>query len=220
MCYGIYYSASGGVNEVFGNDITVEKLDTASKVITAALYICGGTKGSGGKFYNNRIYTNVTAGWVASMYGGAANTSIFSNTVIANPSGGSFKTFRIGWAERRDCFAKNVDFRSNIVEGSSFSLDVSEQEHSYAVYWTLTLKLTDKKRRLLKNEPVTIYDANKTMILQQKTNEQGELSAELPEYAIDGRIKKESSPYIVKAGNSSMTISLNKNAEISFVIKK
>ncbi|MEP7258141.1 MAG: hypothetical protein ABI687_07135 [Flavitalea sp.] len=220
MCYGIYYSASGGVNEVFGNDITVEKLDTASKVITAAFYICGGTKGSGGNFFNNRIYTNVTAGWVASMYGGAVNTSIYNNTIIANPSGGSFKTFRIGWSQRKDCFAKNVDFRSNIVEGSSFSLDVSDQDHSYAVYWTLSLKLTNKKGKLMVNELVTILDADKNIMLQQKTNERGELSAELPEYAVDGHIKKSSSPYIIKAGNVSMTVPLDKNADISFVIKK
>lgn len=219
MSYAIYYSASGGVNEIFGNDIRVEKLDTASNMITAAIYVCGGTNGSGGKFYNNRISTNVTAGWIASMYGGAANTDIYNNTIHTDSTGGNFKTFRIGWAERKDCFAKNVEFRSNRVEGSSFTLDVSDQDHSYAVSWTLEVKVKDKKGRLLKNEPVNIYDAKKKKIGQQHTDDQGILMAELPEYAVEGRTKKVSAPYMVKVRNASAIVQLNKNSAISLTVK-
>jgi hypothetical protein len=62
--------ASAGDNDVFGNDIVVEKPVLSSKAITAAFYICGGTTGFGGKFYDNRITTNVPAAWIASYYGG------------------------------------------------------------------------------------------------------------------------------------------------------
>ena len=69
MAWGIYYSASGGENFVYDNDIVVNKPDTASKVLTAAFYICGGPEYFGGQFFNNRITTNVPAAWIASLSG-------------------------------------------------------------------------------------------------------------------------------------------------------
>ena len=61
MSWAIYYSASGGDNDVFGNEIMIDKVDPSSKVLASAFYICGGPAGYGGNFYNNRITTNVPA---------------------------------------------------------------------------------------------------------------------------------------------------------------
>ena len=49
----------------------------------------------------------------------------------------TFKPFRMGWKEREDCIAKNVEFRSNDIRGANFDMDATEQDHSYSVYWTL-----------------------------------------------------------------------------------
>jgi hypothetical protein len=39
MSWAIYYSANGGDNYIFGNDIVIEKSDLSSKAITAAFYV-------------------------------------------------------------------------------------------------------------------------------------------------------------------------------------
>jgi hypothetical protein len=213
MSWGIFYSASGGENYVYNNEITVNKTDTSSKVITAALYICGGPKYFGGQFYNNRITTNVPAAWVASMYGGASNSKLYNNTIVPL-NGAKFKIFRIGTTGCDDCIAKNVEFRSNKIEGQKFDVEVTDQDHSYSVYWTLSIKILGTNGAPARNTDVTIRDKNNTIILQSKTNEAGKLSAELLQYSVDGKEKKVSTPYTVISGNLKKAIELDNNKEI------
>src|SRR5258705_9140407 len=142
MSWAIYYSASGGDNDVFGNEIVIDKVDPSSNVLASAFYICGGPAGQGGNFYNNRITTNVPAVWVATMYGGAANSKLYNNTIIRSPGARpDFRPIRMVWSGRDDCVAKNIEFRSNEVLSSPFELDVTDQNHIYAVYCTLTLNV-------------------------------------------------------------------------------
>ena len=213
MAWGIYYSASGGENYVYGNDIVVNKVDTASKVLTAAFYICGGPKYFGGQFYNNRITTNVPAAWVASFYGGASNSNIYNNTIIPL-KGSKFKTFRIGSMGCDDCVAKNIVFRSNIMEGQKFALDVTDQDHSYSVFWTLTLKVSDAKGLPLKNSGVTILDKSNGVVMRAKTDDSGIFKTELPEYAVDGKNRKDSSPYTIVVGGNKKEIVLDNDKEV------
>src|SRR5690606_30258566 len=111
MAWGIYYSASGGNNHVFGNDIFVEQQDLLTKADAAAFYICGGTTGYGGKFYNNTITTNVPAAWIASRYGGTTNTQLVQNRIVKSESSSrGFPPFRMGWEACESCFAKDVEF--------------------------------------------------------------------------------------------------------------
>ncbi|MCR6722545.1 MAG: hypothetical protein NVV59_20130 [Chitinophagaceae bacterium] len=72
MVFAIYYSASGGENYIYENEIVLKKTNPASKTITAAFYIVPGPNYYGGQFYNNTITSNVSAVWVAGMYGGAS----------------------------------------------------------------------------------------------------------------------------------------------------
>ena len=171
MAWGIYYSAGGGENYVYGNEIVVNKVDTSSKVLTAAFYICGG-EGFGGEFYDNRITTNVPAAWIASFYGGASNSKIYNNTIIPL-NHAKFKTFRMGSLGCDECVAKNIQFRSNDFRGEKFDLQVTDQDHSYTVYWTLQVKVTDKKGAPVKNAEVTVRDKNGSVVLQSKTDEYG-----------------------------------------------
>ncbi len=219
MSYAIYYSASAGDNDVFGNDIVVKKEDPNSKVITAALYICGGTGGMGGNFYNNRITTNVPAAWVASMYGGTANSKIFNNIIIKSPDATeNFKPFRMGWSERADCVAKNVEFRSNELKGLKFDIDASDQDHTYSVYWTLTVHVNHANGKPAKDEEVKIMDKNNEVITQAKTDASGTLKSELLEYKAEGKNKSFSSPYTVEAGDTKKEVTLTANETITCVI--
>ncbi|HEY6976489.1 MAG TPA: hypothetical protein VH396_09365 [Chitinophagaceae bacterium] len=221
MSWAIYYSASGGDNYIFGNDIVIEKKDLSSKAITAAFYVCGGTQGFGGQFFNNRITTNVPAAWVASFYGGAINTKIYNNTIIKSPTANvQFKPFRMGWKEREDCIAKNVEFRSNDIEGAKFELESTDQDHSYSVYWTLNIKAVDEKGKPLQDAEVTIFDKSNTVVTQTKTDEKGKLQTELEEYSVDGKEKKFISPYTVSIGNYKKIVELNKNTEITCTVSR
>ncbi|HPM17887.1 MAG: hypothetical protein GT598_06140 [Bacteroidales bacterium] len=213
MCWGIYYSASGGENYVYDNEFAVEKTDPSSRVITAALYICGGPRYYGGQFYGNVIRTNVPAAWIASMYGGAANSDIYCNTVIATGND-PFKTFRMGSSGCDDCVAKLIKFRSNFVRGQEFGIDATDQDHSFTVYWTLNAVLMDKPGRPGKNRDVTIFDNTGKIAVQGKTNNQGKFSAELPEYQANGKDRIFFTPYTIVSGSSSITTDLNRNTDV------
>ena len=213
MCWGIYYSASGGENYVYDNEIVVNKTDPGSKAITAALYICGGPRYFGGQFYNNRIKTNVPAAWVASLYGGASNSNLYNNKITAFGES-SFKTFRIGSAGCDDCVAKNIIFRSNHIEGQEFGLDVTDQDHSYSVYWTLNIVVKDKNGNPAVDTGVTINDRSGKIALKAKTDNHGNIAAELPEYEVDGKKRINYSPYTVNAGRITRQVVLDYNEEI------
>lgn len=214
MCWGIYYSASGGENYVYNNDITVNKVDTASKTITAALYICGGPKYFGGQFYNNRITTNVPAAWVASMYGGASNSNLYNNTIIPL-DGARFPTFRVGHAGCDDCVARNVTFRSNRVEGQPFSLKVTPQDHLVTVYWSLGVGVKNKMQQPERGAVVVVKDCTGKVVTKARTDDKGEANFELPQYTHKGTGKINFSPYAVSVGKSKVMVDLENSKMIS-----
>jgi len=220
MSFAIFYSVAGGEDDVFGNDIFIEKTDPASKSVSTAFYICGGTESLGGNFYNNRITTNVPAVWVASMYGGAANTKIYNNTFIKAPGANiDFKPFRMGWAKRDVTIARNIQFRSNDFFGFPFDIEVTNQQHSYSVYWTLKLKVLDNKSNPIKDAEVKILDKNNKIIASKKTDANGYLQEELLEYSVDGTKKIYSSPYTLMLRKRKKEVILNKNSVVEFQIK-
>jgi hypothetical protein len=220
MSFGVYSSASGGENYIFGNDIVVNHLDPSSKARAAAFYVCGGTVGFGGSFFHNRITTNVPAAWLATPYGGTSNTKINENTITRSANAPpDFKPFRMGWAERDDCFAKDVQFNSNDIRGAVFGLQATDQDHSYSVNWTLKLKVADQKGNPVRNADITILDRNQLKILQKKTDEQGNMKTELLEYFVKGKEKTYSSPYTVLVGDAKKQVVLNRNSNITMVTK-
>ena len=136
--------------------------------------------------------------------------------LIANAG---FKPFRMGWQECEECIAKNVEFRSNDIKGAKFDIEATDQDHSYSVYWTLSINVADKKGKPVKNADITIFDKNNVIVLQTKTGENGSLQTELQEYAVTGKEKKFLSPYTVSAGGCEKKVELNKNMEITCILK-
>jgi hypothetical protein len=126
----------------------------------------------------------------------------------------------MGWKEREDCIAKNVEFRSNDIEGAKFELESTDQDHSYSVYWTLNIKAVDEKGKPLQDAEVTIFDKSNTVVTQTKTDEKGKLQTELEEYSVDGKEKKFISPYTVSIGNYKKIVELNKNTEITCTVSR
>ncbi len=214
MCWGIFYSAQGGENFVYNNEITVHKVEPSSKVRTAALYVCGGLNYFGGQFYNNRITTNVPAAWIATWYGGASNSTFLKNTIIPLDST-KFPTFQIGSEAIEEGIAQNIKFRSNEIEGGKLEIETTDQDHSYSVFWTLTVNLTDNDGKPVRNAEVRILNKEGKEVLAQKTNDAGFVSAELMEYNYRNYKKTFASPYKVVIQNDSKTIDLNKNIELN-----
>ncbi len=142
----VFYSASGGNNEIFGNEIFVNQADPDTDAEAFAFYI---GNSDGGRIYNNRIISNVTPVWLACPYGGAENT-VFSGNIIEkarNTTADGFRAVRIGSAEERSSVAEGAEFRSNCFSGSGFDVDATDQLHSYMVYWTLHINLKDRKKK-------------------------------------------------------------------------
>lgn len=213
----VFYSSSAGENYFFGNDIRVDEQTPGKKNETAGFYIGGGT--IGGKFFNNRITTNVPAIWVASMYGGLKETSLYNNSIIRSPeANASFQPIRMGWAKRKDCVAKDVEFRSNNFEGLDFGIDATDQPHSYSVWWTLTVNVSDKTGKIAKGADVQIIDANGQEAIRQQANDQGVIKVELQEYSVNDKEQSLRSPYTIIVGKKKIKVGLNKNTTISLTI--
>lgn len=217
MAHAVFYSASAGDSYFFGNDILVEEQTPGQKNETSGFYIGGGT--IGGNFFNNRITTNVYAMWVASQYGGDLNTKIYDNTIIKSPmTKTNFSPIRMGWNERKDCVATDIEFRSNQFEGFDFSIDATNQPHSYSVWWTLKVDVTDKKGNVVNGAEVQFLDKNGNEIARKITNDNGFVQVELQEYSINDKEKISSAPYSVVVGKKKEKVNLNKNTNINMTI--
>jgi hypothetical protein len=217
MAWAFFHSASAGDTYYYDNEIVVEHRDPGSKALAAAAYI-GGAQ-NGGEWYNNRITTNVYAFWIGTWYGQADNADIHHNTIIKAPNApDGFKPVRIGFSGRPDSRAQNIRFRSNVVEGAPWGIDASDQDHSYKVYWTLSVKVLDKSSRPEAGAEVLVTDSMGRKALQGKTGGDGLFKAELPEYSVEGKKREVFSPYTVKVGKKKEKVTLDRNLEM--VLKK
>ena len=217
MAWAIFYSASGGDNYIFGNEIHIKDLTPGMKNETSAFYIGGGT--IGGQFFNNRITTNVYSMWVACRYGGDENSQIFNNTIIKSPEAKTdFQPIRMGWAERKDCVARNINFRSNRFEGFDFGINATDQPHSYSVEWTLRINIADRNGIAAKKTDIQIMDKNGNEVIHQQTNDQGFLQVELQEYFVDDKEQTVLSPYTVVVGKKKEKVNLDNNTSIDITI--
>ena len=216
MAWAVFYSASGGDNYIFGNEIFVEDLNIGSKNETSAFYIGGGT--IGGQFYDNKILTNVPAVWVASRYGSAKDTRIANNTIIKSPTADTnFKPFRMGW--KKSSIATNIEFRSNTIENADLEFEMEGDEHSYSVFWTLKINIIDKNKNPVAGVDVSIFDKNGLKVNTLKSSDAGLVTLELPQYLVKGSKKIEYTPYTVKVKKRKKVISLNQNSELIISVR-
>ncbi|MBX2922130.1 MAG: right-handed parallel beta-helix repeat-containing protein [Chitinophagaceae bacterium] len=221
LTWAFFYSASGGDNEIFGNDIVIEHTAPASKALAAAFFITGGTKGFGGNFYNNRITSNVPAVWIAGKYGGTINTKIFDNIIIKSPGAlPDFTPFRMGFGGCGDCIAKNVELASNEVINDRFTIHVEGKDHSYSVNWKLMLRVKNRQNEAAAGMEVIITDADKTEVFRGRTTLQGSIEVNLPEYRVNDNIKKQSSPYTIQCGGISKIVQLGRDTALTILLRK
>lgn len=125
----------------------------------------------------------------------------------------------MGWIERADCLAKEIEFRSNVYEGFDFDVDATEQHHSYAVFWTLKARVNNKKGKAVTMAEVKILDRTGEEVMIRTTDDKGLIMAELPEYTVDGEKISYSSPYTLIVKKKKTEFLLNKNKEIGIIVR-
>ncbi len=217
MASAFFYSASGGDNEIFGNEIMINQEDPETNAEAFAFYV-GNSRG--GKIYNNNIVSNVTPLWVACSYGSAENTFLAGNTIARSQNTLiDFKPVRMGSDEGSGSVARGTEFRSNILNGMEFAIDKTGQDHSYSVSRTLIINLHDKKGNLLPDTEIIITDRNGKEVVRGKSSLEGSFLIELPEYELDGTNRTEHTPYIIKSGKNKTSVDLNDNIKIDLLIK-
>jgi len=217
MASAFFFSTSAGENYISGNEIQIHQEDPETDAEAYAFYI-GNARG--GQLYNNVITSNVTPIWVACGYGSATGTVIAGNKIIRSSAAETdFPVIRMGWIEREDCLANDIEFRSNEVEGLNFDIDATDQHHSYSIYWTMTLHVLDEKGNDPGGAKVNILDKNGEEVLSRLTDDKGSVSVELPEYKVDGKKTAYMSPYTVIVNNQQNEVFLESNQEVSFKVK-
>jgi len=213
MASAFFFSTSAGDNYISANEIFIHQEDPETDAEAYAFYIGNARSG---QIYNNLISSNVTPIWVASGYGSARGTVIAGNKITRSSEAETdFPAIRMGWFERSDCLAKDIEFRSNEFEGLDFDIDATAQDHSYSTYWTLTVSVIDDEGKEVSDEKVIIRDKNGKEVLSRDTNENGSVSTELLEYKADGAHFTYLSPYTVIVNNQQEVVSLDSNRELT-----
>jgi hypothetical protein len=216
MAWAVFYSASGGENFIYGNQIIVNDEHAGSKNETAAFYIGGGAVG--GHFFGNHITTNVPAAWIASRYGAASETKIYNNTIVRSAkTEKDFKPFRMGWDGYQRSVASDIRFCSNILEGMDFGIDATDQDHSYTVSWNLEIRVSDEAGNAIDGKDVRVTDKNGLEVFSQTTLEGKPISEEFPEYSFVSGEKVFSSPYTVIVGKKKQKVELSGDSVITII---
>jgi uncharacterized protein YfaS (alpha-2-macroglobulin family) len=105
-----------------------------------------------------------------------------------------------------------------VVRGGKFEIEATDQDHSYSVFWTLRLVVQDSKGNPVGDTDVSILDRNKKVALTAKTDALGNLQAELPEYAVEGKGRTLSSPYTIVIGKVEKEMVLESNQTIYITV--
>ena len=213
MAWAFFHSVSGGDTYIYDNDIYVFHQDPGSKAEAAAIYI-GGAQ-NGGVWENNRITSNVAAAWIASRYGSAAKAKFINNTIKRSTEApADFIPFRMGWHGREGVVASDIEFNSNVFHDCKFTIDATDENHTFSVSWTLTVHVLDHHDRVVPGVTVTIHDVDGELCFNEKTDEDGKIVCELQEYRFSNGKRSEALPFTISVGKESKHVFLKSNQEI------
>ncbi|MGX5820877.1 hypothetical protein ACWKWU_21955 [Chitinophaga lutea] len=203
LAWAFFYSASGGDNDIFDNDIMIEHTAPGTKALAAAFFITGGSKGFGGNFYGNRITSNVPPVWVAGKYGGASRTRVADNIIVKSPGApADYVPVLMGFKGCGDCIAKDVVFVSNKVVNDAFAIRVAGSGHEYAVNWKLRVDVKDKSGRLLVGRKVMVKDRNSVTVAAGRTDNKGSFTCTVKQFSEQNGTKQTPAPYSIIVGSA------------------
>ena len=125
----------------------------------------------------------------------------------------------MGWKGWEGCVAENISLSPILLTGDHFSIDATDQAHSYTVFWTLTVKVVDKTGKPVYGADVRILDKRGREMLNTKTSVDGIIEAQLPEYSFISPEVTFNSPFKVIVGKKTIEVKLDKNMEIKILNK-
>ena len=70
----------------------------------------------------------------------------------------------MGYQNCKSCYANEVEFRFNIVEGGKFLISKTDQPHSYKVYCTYRLQVLNGKDKPVSNQQVMVRNSNNEIV--------------------------------------------------------
>lgn len=131
---------------------------------------------------------------------------------------GAVSPVRMGWEGCTTCYANDVSFRSNQVEGTLFSIEKTKQDHSYQVYWNCNVQLSDKNGTPVTGEIVQLLDESGSVLEEKRSDPAGWAQWELL-----SEEQKKGEPlrrlrYQVKTGNQVRRLDLNGNEIIKIIM--
>ena len=220
---GIFYSASGPGNRVFGNNFYVTKTTALDRAPVFALYLGGAANNPADNvlFYNNLFETNDKAIWVSSPYGTVSNMWIekntfrrTANTYYTPPSPAS--ALRLGYYTAQ---APGLMLINNIFEGGfnsdSYYYTASSNSATYdlAKKWYLHVTVRGTDGNLAANALVRATSAS-NQVTEAYTDSNGAALLKLTQYVESGILtsagphtRTASSPYSlsVQLGGANAT---------------
>jgi len=181
MAYGIFMSVGGDQNFVYENTFVIKQLDPPNTEKHGAYAIYVGGSDQGGTYHHNDITSNVTPVWIGSMYGRAANVTIYANTFRKPAKAAPYIPFKLGWYKHP---TRDVSFFSNRFEGLEFAVQIGDYTSGYTseydVGWTLTVVTAP-------GADVVVADAQGRQVATSQANDRGIAVLRLPQYHAAGR---------------------------------
>ena len=215
LSWAVFYSASGGDNDIFGNDIEIVHTAPASKALATAFFITGGTNGLGGNFFNNRIRSNVPAFWIAGKYGGTIRTRVANNVIIKTEGAlADYKPIRMGFEYCKNCIAKEVVIENNQVINDSFGIKVEGVGHSYQVKWPLEIFVKDVKGRPAVGKKVQLWNNRDSLVLEAVTDTLGAVASTVTVEDISPEKQVNANPFRVKADGKTEQFLINGSRQL------
>ena len=209
--FAFFISVGGGVNEIYDNEITVEKAEGGNG--KAFAFFIGGSSNSG-LIYRNKVTSNCPAAWIGTDYGIAAKATFWGNTFIrAGKTPEGVKPFVLGDGGNT---ANDLGFFSNTFEGwKGDPFEVHTHSFSYALGWTLTMKVVGADGKPQAGAEVTVTGASGEPAFQSKTDDKGQVSVRLPESQTKDGKKTDCPTYTVKSGAAEAKVEMKKDQEVT-----
>ncbi|WP_196941394.1 hypothetical protein [Sphingobacterium pedocola] len=218
MANAIFFSASAGDNEVYGNQVSVWHEDPEAKTIAHAFYI---GNADGGMFERNTVVSNVTPIWVACPYGSAADIDLTMNTLVKHKDADlDFPAIRLGYKGARNP-ALNIAFRSNTLIGMPFTVEqVGEAEKDYLIRWTLDAKFVGTTGTGVSGVPVSVLDRQGSEVYRGASSVGGGLKVELTQTEVSGGVVVSNEPYKLVYPGGEQLIHLTENVKLKIEVKQ
>jgi hypothetical protein len=208
--YAFFISVGGGANDIYDNEITIEKAD-AGNCRTYAFFVGGSS--NGGNIYGNKVVSNCPAAWIGNDYGSAANTAFYGNTFTkAAGTPADVKLFILGDGGNA---ANGIGFFSNVFAGWTDLFEYHSNSVTCSRGRTLTVRVVDKAGKPAGAAEVVITAKEGGAVVTQKADQEGMVTIRLAESRYENGRAIDCASYTIRSGASEANVEMRKDQEIT-----